>query len=216
MSQDIATQLAGTALFRGVDVQDREALISLMNHKKFGPGDGLFEKGSPGDTMYIILSGRVRIYTYDAEGNPLTIRYLEETFGEFSMLDSRPRSASAAADGPLEVLILHRDDFMAYVKERPLVGLAMMRQMVERVRYTTTYLQRVLDAVEQLAQGNYEGAVERVSESPTDADTTDAEIQELVASFISMVRDVQAREEILKRQIAPAPNDTESPLSRDT
>lgn len=148
--------------------------------------------------MYLILSGRVRIYTHDAEGREFTIRHLDKMFGEFSMLDGKPRSASADAAGSLEVLVLHRDDFLAFLEERPLVGLAMMRDLVERVRYTTAYLQQVLDATQHLAQGQYEQAVEHIATS-----TTDTEIQEMIDKFMQMARRVQAREETLKRASKP-------------
>jgi CRP/FNR family cyclic AMP-dependent transcriptional regulator len=190
---DIAEQLAGSPLFKGVDRADREALIHRMRRQSYPKGAVLFDKGDTGDSMYIILSGRVRIYTRDAQNNEITIRHLSEMFGEFSMLDQKPRSAAAAAADDLEVLVLHRDDFNAFLHERPLVGLSMMRNLVERVRYTTTYLQRVLDATEQLSQGNYE-TVQVVADSGTDA-----EIQGLIGAFVQMVSGVQAREKTLKQ-----------------
>jgi signal-transduction protein with cAMP-binding, CBS, and nucleotidyltransferase domain len=124
---DIAEQLTGSPLFRGVDRADREALIKVMRSQSYPKGAVLFHKGDAGDSMYIILSGRVRIFTHDAQGNEITIRHLSEMFGEFSMLDQKPRSASASAAADLEVLVLHRDDFNAFLRERPLVGLSMMR-----------------------------------------------------------------------------------------
>jgi CRP/FNR family cyclic AMP-dependent transcriptional regulator len=191
---DIAEQLAGSPLFKGVDRADREALIKVMRPQWYPKGAVLFHKGDAGDSMYIILSGEVRIFTHDAQDNEITIRHLSEMFGEFSMLDQKPRSASASASADLEVLVLHRDDFNAFLRERQLVGLSMMRNLVERVRYTTTYLQRVLDATEQLSRGNYE-AIQAVPDS-----SADAEIQGLIGAFLQMVRAVRAREVALKRE----------------
>jgi CRP-like cAMP-binding protein len=194
---DIVDQLEGSKLFRGVERADREALIARMHRQSYPKGAVLFEKGDAGDSMYIILSGRVRVYTRDAQNNEITIRYLSEMFGEFAMLDQKPRSAAVAAADDLEVLALHRSDFNAFLRERPLVGLSMMRSLVERVRYTTTYLQRVLDATEQLSQGNY-NAMKTVAASGDDED-----IQVLISAFVQMVRGVQAREESLKREHDP-------------
>jgi CRP/FNR family cyclic AMP-dependent transcriptional regulator len=194
---DIIDQLEGSRLFRGVARADREALIARMSRQSYPKGAVLFEKGDAGDSMYIILSGRVRIYTRDAQNNEITIRYLSEMFGEFAVLDQKPRSASAAAADDLEVLVLHRNDFYAFLRERPLVGLSMMRSLVERVRYTTTYLQRVLDATEQLSQGDYQ-AMQTVTESGGDE-----EIQVLIGAFVQMVRGVRAREESLRRERDP-------------
>jgi CRP-like cAMP-binding protein len=194
---DIVDQLAGSQLFMGVARADREALISRMRRQSYAKGAVLFDKGDAGDSMYIILSGRVRIYTRDAQNNEITIRYLSEMFGEFAMLDQKPRSAAAAAAEDLEVLVLHRSDFNAFLRERPLVGLSMMRSLVERVRYTTTYLQRVLDATEQLSQGDY-NVMRTVAES-----SADEEIQVMISAFVQMVRGVQAREETLKHARDP-------------
>ncbi len=191
--QNIAEQLAGSPLFRGVGQAEREALIGVMRRQHFVKGAVLFDKGDPGDSMYIILSGRVRIYTRDAQGSEFTIRYLDQMFGEFAMLDLAPRSAAASAAEDLEVLVLHRDDFVAFLRERPLVGLAMMRSLVERVRYTTTYLQKVLDATRQLSEGRYDQTL--VAPSEKDADS---EIQGLIRAFLQMQRSIQVREQSLQ------------------
>jgi CRP-like cAMP-binding protein len=150
--------------------------------------------------VYIILAGHVRIYTQDDQGTELTIRHYGPTqmFGEFSMLDQRPRSASAAADEALEVLVLNRQNFLAFLQERPLVGLAMMRNLVERVRYTTTYLQNVMDAVQKITVGDYDQAVQEIP-----ASETGAEIQLLIESFVQMVRSVQQRELNLRQSKRP-------------
>jgi CRP-like cAMP-binding protein len=197
----IAEDLKESPLFKGVETEDRIALIRLMKHKTYLSGDVLFEKDSPGDALYIILSGRVAIYTARVQGqelsSSLTIRTYGERqlFGEFSMIDGKPRSASAAATERLEVLALYRDDFLMFLKERPVVGLGIMRNLVERVRYTTTFLQRVMDATEQLTQGNYEQAARQVSESGTNE-----QIRGLVEAFVKMMRNVKTREAALKNK----------------
>ena len=193
--QNIAEQLAGSPLFKGVELAEREALIGVMRHQQFAKGAVLFDKGDPGDSMYIILSGRVRIYSRDAQGSEFTIRYLDQMFGEFAMLDQAPRSAAAAAAEDLEVLALHRDDFVAFLRERPLAGLAMMRSLVERVRYTTTYLQKVLDATHQLSEGRYDQTLTALSEN-----ATDSEIQGVIHAFLQMQRSIQVREQSLQRE----------------
>ncbi len=191
---DTADQLAELPLFRKVERPDREALIRLMRRQSYPQGAVLFRKGDSGDSLYLILKGRVRIFTYDSQGNEITIRYLSEMFGEFSVLDRLPRSTSAAAADDLDVLVLHRDDFTAFVRERPIVGLAVMRDLAERARYTTDFVRSVMDATDQIAQGHYEVAQE------VQAGTANRDIEQLVAAFVQMARDVQAREEALKAQ----------------
>jgi CRP-like cAMP-binding protein len=165
-----------------------------MRRQSYPQGAVLFHKGDSGDSLYLILKGSVRIFTYDSQGNEITIRYLAEMFGEFSVLDRLPRSTSAAAEEDLDVLVLHRDDFTAFVRERPIVGLAVMRELAERARYTTDFVRSVLDATEQIAQGHYEVAQD------IQTGTANRDIEQLVAAFVQMARDVQAREEALKAQ----------------
>lgn len=197
VTTDYAARLENYSLFKGVSDEDRKALVEVMQHKHFANGEVLFNRGDPGDSMYIILNGAVRIYTQDDEGNEFTFRHLTEMFGEFAVLDSRPRSAAAAASEDLDVLILHRDNFIEFLNKRPAVGLSLMRNLVERVRYTTTYLQEVMDATRQLAQGRYE-----FNQSMAESETGSvSEIQELIGTFIQMAQEVQSREQVLQRAL---------------
>lgn len=207
---DTATRIENYALVKGVSQADREALIQVMHRQEFHDGEIVFRKGDPGDSMLIILAGRVRIFTHDADGNEFTLRYLSEMFGEFAMLDQQPRSTFAAAAGELDVLVLHRDDFIAFLRERPLVGLAMMRNLVERVRYTTAYLQQVMEATHHLAEGENNLAEQQLPESESDA-----EIQELVQTFMHMIHEVQTREAALKRALDADDPPPDSPDSAD-
>jgi CRP-like cAMP-binding protein len=196
MRMSLSEQLRESPLFRGVEMADLEALVSRMQPLSYVRDAVLFEKDSTGDSLYIILSGRIRIYSTDRQGNEFTIRHYgpNQIVGEFSLLDQKPRSATAAAVEPTEVLVLQRSDFLSFLNERPLVGLSMMRTLVDRVRYTTTYLQKVLEAIQGLPQGDYDRAAEVVP-----ADVADSEIEILIAAFWRMVDDVQAREERLRR-----------------
>lgn len=186
---NVGDQLAHYTLFRGLDSADREALIGEMKQERFPQGEKLFERGDPGDSMYLILKGRVRIYTRDTAGNEFTLRYLDEMFGEFAMLDGRPRSTSADAAEDLEVLILYRQDFIEFLNERTLVGLSLMRNLVERVRYTTLFLQQVMDATRQLAQGDFD-LVQDISHAASHSET---KIRELISAFVEMAQAVQTR-----------------------
>jgi CRP/FNR family transcriptional regulator, cyclic AMP receptor protein len=196
---EIAQQLENSPLFKGVDLPNREALVQAMQYKQYPRGHILFEKGSPGDSIYIILSGRVRIFTTDKDGQSFTIRHLypPNTFGEFTVLDRKPRSASAEAADPLEAMVLSREVFLGFLHERPLVGLSMMRNLVERVRYTTKFLQQVMQATERLSEGDF--TVRQIS-----GEGSDAEIQNLIDAYMKMMQSVQQ-----KLQHPPGASDAE-------
>ncbi|MBZ0307271.1 MAG: cyclic nucleotide-binding domain-containing protein [Anaerolineae bacterium] len=90
---------------------------------------------------------------HDTQGNEITLTHYgaNEVFGELSPIDSKPRSASAAAAEALEVLALSREDFLRFLDERPQIGIAMMRSLSQRLRNTTTYLEEFKPAVFETA-----------------------------------------------------------------
>lgn len=197
---EIVQQLqAESELFRGVAEEDLAALVQVMEARHYTAGDILFQRGDQGDSMYEILSGSIRIYTEDAQGNQLTlvIRRAGEVVGELALLDTQPRSASAAAAEDLEVLILSRDQFMRFLQDRPAVGMHMMRTLTGRIRYTTEYLQKVMDWINRLTVGDYHKTLEELTKEAE----TGGEMQKLIGAFLQMVRQVQDRHSTLEQEL---------------
>ncbi len=198
--RNFAQQLANSSdsIFKGIDSDDLEALVGTMERRIYQEGDVIFEQDDEGDAMYLIVSGRICIYLRNAEGDAILFRCYEQyqTVGELALLDGRPRSALAVAARatnltallPIELLILHRQDFLSFLEERPSVGLAMMRDLTDRVRYSTVYLEHVMDAINWMVQGNYERALQEVTIS-----SDDDQIQNMIAKFLQMVENVRVR-----------------------
>lgn len=140
----IAEELQKTNLFHEVSLEDLQDLITHMTQEDFNEGDILFHEGDLGDAMYIIRSGRIRVFMYDEQQQEITLTYYEDNqiFGELSPIDQQPRSASVMAVTPLQVLKLDRGHFLDFLDERPEIGLAMMRGLSERLRNTTDYLEQ--------------------------------------------------------------------------
>lgn len=186
-------------LFRGVTEDDLTALMQVMEARNYAAGDVLFRRGDQGEAMYEIISGAIRIYTEDGQGNELTlvIRRAGEVVGELALLDKQPRSASAAAAEPLQVMVLHRDQFMKFLQDRPAVGMHMMRTLTGRIRYTTEYLQKVMDWINRLTVGDYHKTLEELSKEAE----TGGEMQKLIGAFLQMVRQVQDRQSSLEQEL---------------
>jgi CRP-like cAMP-binding protein len=187
----IAEDLKKFALFKSVDITELEALVRLMEQQTIPAGTVLFEKDQPGDTMYLIRAGRVRIFLRDPQGNEITFRYYGpgQVVGEFALIDEKPRSASGDVVESADMMVLSRENFIALLKERPMLGVEMMRSLAERVRYTTSYLERLFSAVNLLVNNEYERAIQEMSIS-SDED----EIQNLIGAFIRMVNSLQERD----------------------
>src|SRR5947207_15257253 len=89
-------------LFAGLDDESLEMLSLRCRRRSFGPREALFRKGDAGQTLYVIVSGRVRIETLTPSGQVVQIaeRVSGEAFGELALFDGKPRMADAVtADG---------------------------------------------------------------------------------------------------------------------
>jgi CRP-like cAMP-binding protein len=192
----IAEELKQFSLFKSVELNELEALARLMEQQSYTVGAILFEKDQSGDAMYLIRAGRVRIFLRDPQGNEITFRHYGpgQIVGEFALIDEKPRSASAEAAEPVEVMILSRENFLRLLRERPILGVEMMRSLAERVRYTTSYLEKLFSAINMLVNNEYEQAIKEMSIS-SDQD----EIQNLINAFVQMVKNLREREEALNR-----------------
>lgn len=200
----IADELKKFPLFRSVEPDELEPLVRLLQQQSFAPGTILFEKDQPGDAMYLIRAGRVRIFLKDTQGNEITFRHYGpgEIVGEFALIDNKPRSASAEAVDSVEAMVLNRDNFLQLLRDRPLLGVEMMRSLAERVRYTTSYLERLFAAINLLVNNEYELAIREMAIS-SDQD----EIQNLINAFVLMVNSLREREAALKADNTSEPSD---------
>jgi CRP-like cAMP-binding protein len=129
-----------------ISTMPERALDDLVNFStvvRFEPHRDVFNKGEPGDCLYGILSGRVRIYSTSPEGSEIMLNVLEtgELFGEIAILDGRTRTASAAAMERADLLRIHRDHFLPYVKANPDLILGMLSLLCDRLRWTSSTIE---------------------------------------------------------------------------
>lgn len=134
-------ELQTIAVFQALDETARARLASVLEEREFADGQIVFAEGDPGDAMYFILSGSVRIEKRTgAASAQKTLAILEagNYFGEMSLFDQKPRSAAAVAAGSTRTLRLAKTAFDALPKEGGQVGMsvlfAMIRTSGERIR----------------------------------------------------------------------------------
>jgi CRP-like cAMP-binding protein len=142
--------LASCALFRGFGVDERDAIVSRAHIRSFQPGDTIFRIGSPGDNMMAVLSGVVRIGVSSSDGKELLLAVLPQgqVFGELAVLDGKPRSADAIADGPCTLAYLERRDVLAFLERNPSAWPKLVEVVAERLRRTDELVAEI--ALEQL------------------------------------------------------------------
>jgi CRP/FNR family transcriptional regulator len=133
------------SLFRALDDAHVKLLAGMLRERRYKKGELIFDQGEPGDSLFLIVSGRVRIFLASPDGREATIRILEPgtSFGELAVLDRAPRSAGVMAYDDTVVLALYRDDFMTLLRASfPLVE-HVIQLLAERVRYNTAYTERL-------------------------------------------------------------------------
>ena len=117
---------------------DLQALADAVRRRRFARGQAVFSKDDPGDTLYIIEEGSVRIYLPSPQGADLTLAVLGagEFFGHLALLDGGPRSASATALRETTALALDRADFTDLLQSRPQAAMAVLASVTQRLRET--------------------------------------------------------------------------------
>jgi uncharacterized membrane protein len=136
--------LRSVPLFASLDDEAARRLRNLMSVREAPPGTLLFKMGDPGDAMYLIEAGQVRIYIHDGDGENLMLAELRDGdfFGEMAIIDGKPRSANAAVVEQACLAVLAREDFLRFVRGNPDVALEMVSAISERLRRTDELLRQ--------------------------------------------------------------------------
>ncbi|MCS7281657.1 MAG: ATPase, T2SS/T4P/T4SS family, partial [Desulfobacterota bacterium] len=123
-------------LLKDLDDDSLEKLAKKLKVRIYPPNTAIVREGSPGDSMFIIKSGRVEVKKREpALGMDLTIASLGAgaCFGEMALLTGKPRSASCVAAEETEVFVLERNDFEELLKAHPNISIALNRIVAERM-----------------------------------------------------------------------------------
>jgi CRP/FNR family cyclic AMP-dependent transcriptional regulator len=130
------TVLRAVPLFSGVPDEQLRMLATVVTRKSVSRGSTIMVAGDPTDSLYIILSGRLKVMMSDAEGKEVILSILGpgEFFGEMGLIDDAPRSASVVAIEPCELLSIAKRDFSKCLAENFEMAMAVMRGLVRRLR----------------------------------------------------------------------------------
>jgi len=146
-------ELAEFDLFRGIEpLQSLAAIQTCAAGRSVAAGGTIFQTGDPGDELFLIRRGAVRIELPVGEGRHRTLAYFGRGnfFGEMGFLDQRARSANAVATAQTDLFVLRRSDFDEICKERPLLDETVLGRMAAalavRLRRTNVELRSLHDA----------------------------------------------------------------------
>ncbi len=120
--------LSELMLFEFLEEADLQQLSSVIETIELKEGDVLFESGDPGDSLYVVQSGEMELYTTDTAGQKITLANptRDDIFGELALLDAGPRTATAKAKEDTILLVLDRDQLLFLIRKRPEAGLKML------------------------------------------------------------------------------------------
>ncbi|MGD9092376.1 MAG: Crp/Fnr family transcriptional regulator [Anaerolineales bacterium] len=135
------TLLRKAPLFSRLSDSELESLANNLHMRTFAKGMVIFHEGSLGQNLYMIDSGKVRIFFLSESGQEVTLNFYGagECFGELSLLDGLPRSAGAMAIEKTVTYTLHRDDFHSNLEAYPNLALSILQELSRRLRYTSHY-----------------------------------------------------------------------------
>lgn len=109
---------------------------TLLRRRSFEGGEVICRKGDPGDTFYLILKGQVKIVLPSESGEEALLAVLDEGdfFGELSLIDGLPRSATIVTTEPTETLVVQREEFLGFLAENPVAAIDMLQVLSHRLR----------------------------------------------------------------------------------
>ncbi|MBW7932946.1 MAG: Crp/Fnr family transcriptional regulator [Gemmatimonadaceae bacterium] len=132
----IADFLATVPLFKSLDAAERDRFADLVREKNYPKGSVILFEDDPGDALFVVRSGRVKVVLLSEDGREVILSLLGvgEYFGELSLIDDQPRSAHVIAMEESSLLVLRRDDFRRRVESSPGVAWALLQELSHRLR----------------------------------------------------------------------------------
>jgi CRP-like cAMP-binding protein len=147
--------LAAIPFFAGLERDALERLAGSMRSRRFRRGEVIFHLGDPGDALFVIVSGDVKISLPSETGEEAILATLGSgaVFGELALLDGAPRSASATAQTATETVVLPRDRFRELIATEAGVRDALLASIAGELRRLTTHVEELhfLDITGRLA-----------------------------------------------------------------
>lgn len=151
----ILQSLSGIPFFGGLEPAALERLAASMRARRFRRGEVIFHIGDPGDALFVIVSGDVKISLPSETGDEAILATLRpgDVFGELALLDGAPRSASASALGPAETVVLPRDRFRELLATEAGFRDALLASIAGELRRLTHHVEELhfLDITGRLA-----------------------------------------------------------------
>ena len=133
-------------LFADLANEDIRELMGLARKRTFRSGEVIFHRDDPGQVLYVIKEGKVKICLISPEGQEISLVVFGkgECFGEFALLDGLPRSADAIALEKVECYTLQRSDFHRAIIKNPKIAIQVLEELSKRLRTTDQMVENLI------------------------------------------------------------------------
>ncbi len=182
--------LSRAGLFQGVEPEARDSLFSALELADYRRGEAVFSEGELGDTLFIVLTGKVKVGRRAADGreNMLSVMGPADMFGELSLFDPGPRTATATVLTDARVASLAQSSLRPWISDRPEIAEQLLRVLARRLRRTNDALADLIftDVPGRVAKALLELAERFGTEEPEGTrvhhDLTQEELAQLVGA----------------------------------
>lgn len=204
---ELLNPLQNISLFAGLSEESLLELVEKLEPLSLEENEILFKKGDPGNALYIIRQGWVKAYAENTRGEEVVLNEFGpgESFGEMSLVDGRPRSATIQAINATTLLILRQESFLNTLLHHPTFVLELLRDISNKLRFAATYIQKVTEWSQYIAEGNYSYAIQEIEEAQSlvgeDDQSDEDRARSFLAAIFKMIEGVKKREEALQLQV---------------
>ena len=145
-TQNETVYLKQVPLFTDLADEDIRALMTIARKRTFRSGEIIFHRDDPGQVLYVIKEGKVKIYLISPDGQEISLVVFGkgECFGEFAILDDLPRSANAIALEKVECYTLQRSDFHNAIMKNPKIAIQILEVLTKRLRTTNQMVEDLI------------------------------------------------------------------------
>ncbi len=123
--------LKSVDLFSQIPGEELAQIAEVVREVNFAKGEVIISQGDIGDRLYLIIDGKVKVMV---DGRQVAELGERECFGEMSILDAEPRSASVIAESDVVLLELSQEDFYQMINERPEIAQGIIKVLTHRLR----------------------------------------------------------------------------------
>ena len=132
----IRASIARAPLFAALPPTAVDDLATRVTVRRVTAQGTVVSQDEPGDAMFLIMSGRVKVVIFGENGREVTLSILRpgDAFGEMSLFDGKARSANCIAMEPTALLVLSRDDLLRHIAAHPRTAINLLGEMADRLR----------------------------------------------------------------------------------